>query len=461
MDPMLKTSEVRTLATHPELKSQQSVPFFKTVGEAPKSALERSLSLFADVRAGEGVNVILMTVTVFLLLAAYYLLKVAREPLVLLDWGPVGKAQASGAQAILLLGVVPLFGWLASRVNRVRLITITSLFFAANLLLFYSLGRAGVAVGLVFFIWVGIFSVFVLSQFWAFANDFYTEGQGRRLFPMIGVGASLGAWVGSTSVQPMVDRLGATSYTLMLVAAPLLVIALAATRIVNGRQRDAKEPETAAIEAAPLGKEGGFELVFKDPYLRWIAMFAILLNVVNTTGEYLLSSLVKDSLLELPKSAQGAAYASFYSSFFGWVNLAGFLMQLLLASRVIRVLGVRGSLFIMPIVALVNYSMIAVVPILAIVRVGKILENSTDYSIQNTVRQALFLPTTREAKYKAKSVIDTFCQRLGDVAAAGLVTVGSAIGLGISGFGWVNVAITACFIYVAMRIAREHRRKTV
>ena len=458
---MLKTSEIRTLATHPELKSQQSVPFFKTAGEQPKNALERLLSLFADVRAGEGANVILMTVTVFLLLAAYYLLKVARETLVLTEATAVVKVQAAAAQAVLLLGVVPLFGWIASHVNRIRLITITSLFFAANLLLFYALGRAGVREGVVFYIWLGIFNLFVVSQFWAFANDFYTEGQGRRLFPMIGVGASLGAWVGSTSVPPLIEALAVTPYTLMLMGSVLLVIALVVTRMVNSRQRDAGEPETAAIEAAPLGKEGGFELVMKDPYLRWIAVFTILLNVVNTTGEFLLSSLVRDASLTLEASARGPFIGAFYGSFFGWVNLAGFLMQLLLASRLMRVLGVRGSLFIMPIVALVNYSMIAVVPILAVVRIGKILENSTDYSIQNTVRQALFLPTTREAKYKAKSAIDTFCTRVGDVTAAGVATVGTSIGMGIAGFGWVNVAFTICFIYVAMRIAREHRRKTV
>jgi AAA family ATP:ADP antiporter len=461
LDPMLRTSEVRTLVTHPELKSQQSIPFFKTVGERPKNALERVLSLFADVRAGEGTSVVLMTVTVFLLLAAYYLLKVAREPLVILQGGAVVKVQAAAAQAVLLVGVVPLFGWLASRVKRIRLITITSLFFAANLLLFYTIGRAGVHIGVVFYIWLGIFNLFVVSQFWAFANDFYTEGQGRRLFPMIGVGASLGAWVGSTSVPPLIDWLAVTPYTLMLMGSVLLVLALAVTRIVNSHQRDAKEPEAAAIEAAPLGKEGGFELVMKDPYLRWIAVFAILLNVVNTTGEFLLSSLVEQSSLALEESARGAFIGSFFGSFHSWVNLAGFLMQLLLASRVMRVLGVRGSLFIMPIVALVNYSVIAVVPILAVVRIGKILENSTDYSIQNTVRQALFLPTTREAKYKAKAAIDTLCQRLGDVVAAGVVTVGTLIGMGISGFGWVNVVFTVCFIYVAMRIAREHRRKTV
>jgi AAA family ATP:ADP antiporter len=358
--------------------------------------------------------------------------------------------------------VVPLFGWLASRVKRIRLITITSLFFAANLLAFYMLGRAGAQIGVVFYIWLGIFNLFVVSQFWAFANDFYTEGQGRRLFPMIGVGASLGAWIGSTSVTTLVKSLHVTPYTVMLLGSMLLVLALAVTRIVNSRQRDAREPEAAAIEAAPLGKEGGFELVMKDPYLRWIAVFAILLNLVNTIGEFLLSRLAEQQALALEESAREAYLLAFSGSFFGWVNLVGFLIQLLLASRLMRVLGVRGSLFIMPIVALVNYSMIAVVPILAVVRIGKILENSTDYSIQNTVRQALFLPTTREAKYKAKSAIDTFCQRLGDVTAAGVVTVGTQVFMmGITGFAWVNVMFTVCFIYVAQRIAREHRRKTV
>ena len=73
--------------------------------------------------------------------------------------------------------------------------------------------------GVAFYIWLGIFNVFVVSQFWAFANDLYTEGQGRRLFPFIGVGASLGAWVGASAVAPLVSALDFTPYTLMLSAA--------------------------------------------------------------------------------------------------------------------------------------------------------------------------------------------------------------------------------------------------
>ena len=97
------------------------------------------------------------------------------------------------------------------------------------------------------------------------------------------------------------------------------------------------------------------------------------------------------------------------------MSLLGLLLQLFVDVARHALVGVRGSLFILPVLALVNYSIIALAPVLAVIRLGKILENSTDYSIQNTLRHALFLPTTREAKYKAKSAIDTFCTRFGDV----------------------------------------------
>jgi AAA family ATP:ADP antiporter len=205
---MLKTSEVRTLATHPELKSQQSIPFFKTVGEG---AQERARAVPVPVRrrAGRrGRQRHLMTVTVFLLLAAYYLLKVARETARAhrSDRGceGAGRGGAGGAAPRRRAAL-----WVdRSRVNRIRLITIHEPVLrcqSADVLRARPRRRArGVGV----LIWLGIFNLFVVSQFWAFANDFYTEGQGRRLFPMIGVGASLGAWVGSTSVPPLIEAAG-------------------------------------------------------------------------------------------------------------------------------------------------------------------------------------------------------------------------------------------------------------
>ena len=461
-------SDPRTLVTHPELVSRASFPVFRTVGEPPKGPLERLLSVFADVRAGEGVGVVLLAVNVFLLLALYYLLRSARQGLILTEGAPFGwtgsqlAAYSAAGMAVVLLGVVPLFGWLASRVPRFRLIAITTVIFALTLVVFYVAGRAGLQLAAIFYIWLGVFNVFVIAQFWSFANDIYTEGQGRRLFPLVGVGASLGAWVGASSVGPLVRRLDFTPFTLMLLAAVVLVLTLSVTWYVNNRETARADPEGKRTDEEPLGKEGGFALVLQDPYLRWIAVLVILLNIVNTVGGFLLNQIVEGGALEIASLEDRQQFVTlFFSSFDARVSLIGLLLQLFVTSRAMRHLGVRGSLFILPVLALVNYSVIAIAPVLAVIRWGKILENSTDYSIQNTLRHALFLPTTREAKYKAKSVIDTFCTRVGDVLQAGVVFAGTAIGLGVWGFAWLNVALTVLWLVVAAQIAREHRKKTV
>jgi AAA family ATP:ADP antiporter len=460
------TSDPRTLASHPELGSHQSFPVFKTLNEPPKGWLERALSIFADVRSGEGLSVVLLTINIFLLLAGYSLMKPARDGLILTEGGAEVASYSAAAQAVLLMAVVPLYGWLGTRVVRIRLISIMMTFFAGTLVLFYLAGQAGGRVGVAFYVWLGIINVFIVSQFWAFGNDIYTEGQGRRLFPLIGVGQSLGAWIGAVSVVPLVRELNYTPYTLMLMGAFTLMVALGFTLAVNWRESSHAQAKAAA-DTAKLGSQGGFELVLKDKYLLWIAILIVLLNIVNTTGGYVLNKLiVAEAVARFGESpADPAASRQFVTAFSGGiiatVNLVGFLLQLFVTSRVIRLMGVRGALFILPVLALINYSIIAVAPLLAVVRVGKILENSTDYSIQNTLRQALFLPTSREAKYKAKAAIDTFFTRTGDVLSAGFVYLGTVIGLAVASFAWLNVGLTLLWIWVARQIAREHKKKTV
>ena len=464
---MMNTSEPRTLVTHPELHSHQSLPVFKVLGETPKSPLERLLSLFADVRAGEGLGTLLLAVNIFLLLAGYSVMRPARDGLILSEGGAVVASYAAAAQAILLMIVVPFYGWLGTRVDRIRLIAITMTFFAATLLAFYFGGRAGLREGVAFYIWIGLINVFIVSQFWAFANDLYTEGQGRRLFPFIGVGQSLGAWVGAAAVTPLVRGLNYTPYTLMVLGAGALMLALSITLVVNRHETARADVHAKAADIEPLGPEGGFELIWKDRYLFWIAVLIVLLNVVNTTGNFLLNTLLVEEAVQRFGTAESAIVPTrqFITAFSGsvsaTVNLLGFLVQLFVTSRVIRYLGVRGALFILPVLALINYSIIAIAPILAVVRIGKILENSTDYSIQNTLRQALFLPTSREAKYKAKAAVDTFFTRGGDVVSAGFVALGQLIGLPTPAFAGLNVAMTAGWLWVASQIAREHRKKTV
>src|SRR5271156_4928168 len=172
-----------------------------------KSLLERVLSIITDVRAGEGLGAVLLTVDLTVLLGGYYLLKTVRESLILAQGGAEVKAYSSAAQAILLFGVVPIYGWIATRINRNQLLRWTSIFFASNLLLFAYLGSRGIHEAVPYFIWVGIFNVFTVAQLWAFATDLYTEPQGKRLFPMLGVGASIGAvggaWIAGKLIKPL------------------------------------------------------------------------------------------------------------------------------------------------------------------------------------------------------------------------------------------------------------------
>ncbi len=458
--------EPKTLLKYPERPSQISFPAFKTEGEKPKSPLEKSLSLFADVRAGEGFSVLLLGLNVFLLLSAYYLLKTCREPLILTEGGAEVKTYSSAGQAILLLLAVPFYGWIGTRVNRLKLVIGLNLFFAANLAVFVALGRAGTHVGVVFYIWVGIFNVFVISQFWAFANDIYAEGPGRRLFPMIAFGQSLGAVAGA-SLAAVLFRNLKSPFELMLLAAILLLVAIAITFAVD-RKEVRRGGARAAHEASePLGKEGGFQLLLRDRYLFWIAVLTVLLNWVNTSGEYVLDKLLLNESMQRfgavgAMGAQGQQFiGQFKGEYLAWANAVGLLLQLLLVSRLIRYAGVRMSLFVMPCISLAGYSLAAAAPVLVLVRILKVAENSTDYSLQNTVRQALWLPTTREAKYKAKAAVDTFCQRTGDVLAAGVVFAAKSAGAGLQAVASFSVVLVLAWLWSAGRIAKEHRKRTV
>ena len=425
------------------------------------SLLDRVFCLFSDVRPGEAFDALLMATNVFLLLGSYYLLKTIREALILGESGAEVKSYTAAGQALLLLIIIPLYGALGSRVNRMRLITIANGFFVACLVFFYVLGHSGVREGIAYYLWLGIYNNFVVAQFWGFANDIHTEEAGKRLFPVIGIGMSLGAWVGSVAAGKLIKGVGI--YEVMLVGAFLLVVCTIMTRVSNNRalRRDFVQ---RTVAEAPLGRDGGFQLIFKHKYLFLIATMILLLNVVNTTGGYLLDKFVEAESLQMfgagaaTEAARKQFLGQFYGDFFGYVNLLGFLMQTFLTSRIFKYIGVRGAIFLLPCIAFGAYGVLLVYPVLAVVRFAKILENATDYSVQNTARQALYLFTSREAKYKAKAAIDTFVVRTGDMLQAVVVFAGTSLGFGVLGFAGVILAIVVLWLGVTGMIALEHQK---
>jgi AAA family ATP:ADP antiporter len=431
-----------------------------------RTPIERLLSPIADVRREEVSSVLLMTLLMFLLLGAYYMLKTAREVFILTEGGAEIKSYSSAGQAILLLFLVPAYGAFASRVNRVRLVRSVTLFFAANLLLFIVAVRAGLHVGIVYFLWVGIFNLMAIAQFWAFATDLYTKEQGRRLFPLIGVGSSLGAWVGAMRAGDLVGDVGPTR--LLAGGAAILVICALLAELVNRVTiRTASAVEVAEADK-PVGGPGGFELIRKDRYLMLIAALVVFVNLVNTSGEYLFGRYVVEQANALYGTAADGAAArerfvgETYSRLFGTVNLVGFLLQMFVVSRLFKFLGVGRSLFIHPSVALVGYVMFLSTPTMQLMGLLKVADNSLDYSLGNTTKQALWLPTSREAKYKAKQAVDSFFVRVGDLLQAGLVWVGERLLLTVPAFAIITLVFVGAWLAVVALLnshtAREPER---
>jgi AAA family ATP:ADP antiporter len=427
-----------------------------------KGLLDRALSLFTDVRAGEGLGALLLAANVFYLLAFYQVLKIVRDALILSESGAEAASYASAGMAAALFVFVPLYGALASKVNRVWLISSVTLFFASHLLIFYTLGTAGVQIGVAFYIWIGVFNMVAVAQFWAFANDLYTNERGKRLFPLVGIGASLGALVGAALTVGFKE---VGPYPLMLVAAFGLIVPVVLTIVIHKREGRRAEGKTNTSEK-PVGGRGGFALVFSDRYLMLIAILVLIFNLVNTLGGYMLNRLIEAEAATriAAGTAGGPTEAELIVGLSGtvqtWVNAVALVLQAFVVSRIFKYIGVRGALFILPAIALTGYAAVALLPILSVVRLTKIFENSTDYSIQNTTRHALFLPTSREAKYKAKQAIDSFFVRFGDMLQAGVVYVGVQFALTIQGFALVNLALVGMWFLIVIGIRREHRKLT-
>ncbi|HTR50346.1 MAG TPA: hypothetical protein VMJ10_06530 [Kofleriaceae bacterium] len=441
------------------------------IAERP-TLLEWALRPFSKVRAGEGLVAALLLACVFLILTSYYLMKTAREGMIL-SGSLFGlraeeiKSYAGGGMALLLLALLPAYDALANRARRIRLINVSYAVVIGCLVAFFVLAQAGVSIGLAFFVWIGIINMFLVAQFWSYANDLYTEEQGKRLFALIAIGGSLGAIVG-----PELARL-ATTYALLPFAAVLLVGCIVLFNIVEAVH--ARDPSQASVAREPIDGAGGFALLLRDRYLLLIAALVLVGELVKTTGEFVLSSAAtQHAAIVIPATAHadlaGTARAlaisadrrevikAFYSSFFFWVNLGGFAIQAFVVSRVMHKFGVRVALYVMPLVVLGAYSAIAFVGGVALIRIAKTAENATEYSMQNTVRQTLFLPTERAVKYKAKAAIDTFVVRAGDTLSALVVWAGiHLLGLSPRGLAVSNIALVIAWLAIAAGIARRHR----
>jgi len=395
----------------------------------------------------------------FLLLSAYYLLKTVREPLILLQGGAEMKLYARAAQAVLIVGVVQIYGGVAKRVDRMKLLAIVFGFFVSNLAVFALLSRTQIAIGLAFFLWVGLFSYTAVAQFWAFAADIYSEEQGKRLFPVIGIGSSVGAVAGSRLAKSLVPF---GPHALMGAAAVLLVACAGILAWVERREGVAGRSHDGAAADEKLSNEGALHLVLHDRYLLLIAAMTMLLNWVNSAGEYVFD---RTLLAAIPATHTNPAAAQAFigavkADYFAWYNALGMLLQLFAVSRILTRLGVRNALLFLPVFALFGYGSAVALPTLAVIRLVKIGENALEYSVAETSRHALYLVGSRVEKYVGKTSVDTIAVRVGAILSGAVVWIGGRVHLSNVAFAEVNVVLTLLWLGVVFATGREHALRT-
>jgi AAA family ATP:ADP antiporter len=449
---------------------------------ATLSPLERFLRLFAQVEPREGATSLILVLNIFLILMAYYFIKPVRE-----GWLAVSvfrglsslevKAYSAFAQSLILIGVLPLYAKLASLWTRRQLVTRVGAGFGALLVVFWAL-RPGFIferlpyVGLVFYIYVGIFSVTLVAQFWSFASDLYGEERGRRLFPLVAIGASAGGALGAWIAERLLRLERVEAFDLILLALLPLGIALALAAWSDRRGTYGRPSEWTTQrwhEPAAPSNRGAYQLIVQHRYLGGTALMVMVFSWVVASGDNILFGLVQQSVRADLDGFAGspeeftrlvnAATTAFYSDLYFWVNIGGLVLQAFIVSRILRYGGLMALMLTTPLVSFTAYLSMAIAPVIGLIKAMKVIENSSVYSVNNTARHMLWLPVTKEMLYQAKTAIDTLFMRLGDGLAALTVLVGTRlVGFDLKGFLIINLVLVVVWIAVAVYLVRENRR---
>jgi AAA family ATP:ADP antiporter len=390
----------------------------------------------------------------FSLLCGYYILRPMRDAMGIaggverLHWLFTGTFVA-------MLAAVPLFGWVTSRLPRRRFLPYVYYFFIANLLVFYVLlGAEGshVYAARAFFIWTSVYNLFVVSVFWSFMADLYTNAQAKRLFGFVAAGGSAGALAGPVLAATLARPLG-TPALLLVSAAFLGVAVLCIHRLLawSAEQRGDTPAEKRSAETRPLG--GGvvaaIPLVLRSPYLLGIALFMLLFTTASTVLYFQQAQIVRDAFASSEERTSVFAAVDFA------VNALTITIQVLLTGRLVRALGVAWTLAIVPVLLGLGFVALGFAPVLGVIVAVQILRRAGDYAITRPAREMLYVVLGREEKYKAKNFIDTVVYRGGDAVSAWAFAGLRAMGLSLGAIAFVAVPVAGLWAWLAYRLGRR------
>lgn len=382
----------------------------------------------------------------FCLLCGYYMLRPVRDEMAIeggvqhLPWMMTGTF-------LTLLAATTVFGWLSSRLPRLRLLLSVYGFFAVHLLVFF-LAMTGhwqpEWVARIFFVWLSVFNLFVVSVFWSFMADLFTPEQGTRLFPVIAAGGSLGAIAGPILTAAVTYVFPVAS--LMLASAGwLMACAVCIVRLDGFASR-----QPGRMLGVSLGGSmwAGIRLVAASPYLLGICAYLLMLTM-SATVLYLEQAAVISRDIADP-----AVRTRLFAGLDLTVNLLTVGTQVWLTNRLVLRFGLAAALLCLPVVSIAGFAALGVSQVLALFLAFTVVRRVGEYAISKPAREVLFTVVSREEKYKAKNFIDTAVSRAGDASTAWVVSGIKLLGATTSHLAWLLVPFMLVWGWIGWYLAR-------
>jgi AAA family ATP:ADP antiporter len=417
-----------------------------------------------NLREGETKPVLIATMFFFLVLTALMLLRPARDALGM-ERGIENIRWLFLGTALVTLAVNPLFGWLASRVQRIQLIGATYGFFVVSLvgfwvLLMFTPQAVGQRSGQVFYVWFSVFNLFVTMVFWALLADRFSSDQGKRFFSLISVGGTLGAIVGPWLTSQLAQPLGTAS--LLIIAGALLVLAVGAAwllfRISSDRQHQDQDAAIAthAERSTRIGGNAwaGLREVFRSRYLMGIAGYILLMT--------LLATLIYFTRLQMVAAAADTldARAAILGNIDMWTQVAVLVLQLTLTGKIIGRFGLGVALAILPAATAIGFVGLAIYGSFAVLILLEASNRAVQRGITRPAREALFTVLPREEKYKAKAFLDTFVYRSGDVIGAQVEGLLGRLGMAMGSLIGVVIPLSLLWGALGLWLGRAQSRQS-
>ena len=394
----------------------------------------------------------------FCLLSAYYMLRPVREAMAI-----VGGTQNipwlwTGTFVAMILAT-PVFGWVASRFPRKTFLPWVYYFFIFNIMIFFAVfsytdthDMNQVWIARSFFVWLSVFNLFVVSVFWSFMADIYSTEQCRRLFGVITAGGSTGAFLGGLVTGLLVVPIGFRN--LLPLSALLLLVAVFCVyrlrRWTAKRETAANQNNVESESALGGGALDGIKRVFTSPYFSAIAMALVLANFLGGVMYFYMAEMVS---LEFPNTDEQTRVFAFLNTV---TTAASFIGQLLIVRHSVRKLGVGVTLAIMPIVAMIGFTILAVNPTFIVLAALQALLRSIGFGLTKPTSDMLYSVASPEARYKAKNFIDTAVYRGADLVTIWIIRLMSTVGMGLGAVSVVCIPLAIAWASFSLWIGRQY-----